>query len=90
MGDQKPPANAVQFMIDDEVYDPEVRKSVVSAHATATSALGPYVMEYMMMLFFDENGEKIVKVHEFIDSAYGLDFFARLAALKGGETEGGQ
>ena len=44
----------------------------------AQSLIGPYGNEYMILLYFNEAGDKVERIVEFIDSAYSKDFFTRL------------
>jgi ketosteroid isomerase-like protein len=51
-------------------------------HATSTSEtdIGPYANEYALILTFTEDGKKVTKFLEYVDSAYSMKFFAALAA----------
>jgi hypothetical protein len=39
---------------------------------------GLYANEYAVMLQFTEDGEKVVRFEEFVDSAYSMNFFQKL------------
>ncbi|KUJ15973.1 uncharacterized protein LY89DRAFT_783214 [Mollisia scopiformis] len=54
--------------INDLLVDAEQNKVVVWARSTAMTEIGEYANEYMLMFFFDERGEKIVRSLEFVDS----------------------
>lgn len=70
-----------------EVFDEHSRQSVAHGFSTATTAIGPYKMEAMIFMKFDETGEKIVKIDEMMDSAYMADFLAKLTAHMQSQTE---
>lgn len=61
-----------------EIHDPEARQSVLHLHDTAQSPIGPYANEYMFVLSFTEDGTKIIKIEEFLDSANCNEFFGRI------------
>lgn len=52
--------------------------SAIHGVSTATSAIGPYKMEAIILMNFDESGEKIVKIDEMMDSAYMANFLKKL------------
>ncbi|KAH8882917.1 hypothetical protein GQ53DRAFT_883740 [Thozetella sp. PMI_491] len=62
----------------DVFEDEKENKIVVWAHSTAETDIGPYANEYMLVFYFNETGDKIVRFLEWVDSAYSKDFFARL------------
>lgn len=64
--------------VDHEVYDEQALCSVIHGFSTATSAVGPYKMEVVIMMTFDEAGKKIVKMNEMMDSAYMAEYLAKL------------
>jgi ketosteroid isomerase-like protein len=50
------------------------------ATSTADTDIGPYANEYALILHFTEDGKKVTKFLEYVDSAYSIKFFAALAA----------
>jgi hypothetical protein len=48
------------------------------ATSTADSDIGPYANEYALILHFTEDGKKVTKFLEFVDSAFSTKFFADL------------
>jgi ketosteroid isomerase-like protein len=60
------------------VHDAENHTCMFLAKSTATTAIGPYANEYAVMLQFTEDGEKVVRFEEFVDSAYSMNFFQKL------------
>lgn len=52
---------------------------MMHATSTADTDIGPYENEYALILQFAEDGRKVVKILEFVDSAYSMEFFERLA-----------
>jgi ketosteroid isomerase-like protein len=53
------------------------------ATSTAETDIGPYANDYVLILYFTEDGEKVVKFEEYVDSAYSKGFFAKLAEAGG-------
>jgi hypothetical protein len=79
-----------QVTIRQVMYDVEARKSMVHTFSDAESLVGPYHIELMLVLTFDDAGEKIVKMEEFFDSAYITQFLAKVESamsVQGGETQ---
>ena len=70
-------ANEFQATVDDYLGDPEERRSVVRASVDATTAVGPFKNEYVFFFDFDESGEKITKITEFVDSVASMDIQRR-------------
>jgi hypothetical protein len=58
----------------------DVEKRTVSMHlkGSAVSKLGPYNNEYIMTITVTEDGEKVERILEFLDSGYTRDYFAKL------------
>ena len=48
------------------------------ASITATTDLGDYGNEYMLVLHMTEDGKKVVRFEEFVDSKYSAEFMPRL------------
>jgi ketosteroid isomerase-like protein len=67
-----------QFVADNIVYDTGARKVAFHATSEAKSPIGLYSNEYAWFLQFNESGEKITKIEEFVDSAYITEFLAKL------------
>lgn len=68
-----------QVKIHAQVFDPEARSFWVHLDMWATTPIGPFHNEFVFMLFFNEQGDKIVRIREMMDSFYAKDFFARMA-----------
>jgi hypothetical protein len=62
------------------VEDAAANSITMWASSTSATDIGPYANEYMLMLSFDDDGRSITHFLEFVDSAFTLDFFARLGA----------
>lgn len=45
---------------------------------TANTPVGPFHNEFIFMLFFNEQGDKIVRIREMMDSWYAKGFFAKM------------
>ena len=69
---------AEQVSVESEVFDAEARKSVVHCHCTAESPVGPYSMECILMMDFDETGEKCTNMKEMMDSTALTSFLAKV------------
>lgn len=54
--------------IDDYIGAPEELRAVVRSSLDANTPVGPYHMEYIWFLTFEENGRKIVKIEEYLDT----------------------
>lgn len=65
-------------IVHDTIVDEAARKVVLRASSTATTALGPYNNEYTLILHMTEDGRKVEKFYEFVDSRYSADYMPRL------------
>jgi ketosteroid isomerase-like protein len=64
--------------IRDLIEDNSSNKIVVWASSEAETVAGqPYGNEYMLMLHFNETGNKVTSFMEFVDSAYTLGFIPK-------------
>jgi hypothetical protein len=52
---------------------------MMHATSTADTVIGPYINEYALILHFTEDRKQITKFFEYVDSAYSLKFFVKLA-----------
>lgn len=68
-----------ELSVQDCVEDREGCRVVLWLRARADTVVGEYVNEYVWTLDFDETGEKIVRMHEFVDSAVQRDFWPKLS-----------
>lgn len=69
--------------VHDLVEDREAHRIVMWLKACADTLAGEYINEYMWTLDFDETGEKIIRMHEFVDTVVNREFWPKLsAALK--------
>ncbi|ROV88143.1 hypothetical protein VMCG_10430 [Cytospora schulzeri] len=69
-----------QPKIHELVEDEQGNKVMMWVSSKAQSLIGPYGNEYTILLYFNEDGDKVNKIVEFVDSAYAKDFFTRLGA----------
>lgn len=61
------------------VNDPDQHMAVVHASGSAETAFDtPYRNEYAFFLMFDEAGEKVVRIEEFVDSRFATGFMEKL------------
>ena len=60
------------------VVDEEAKKVVMHASSTATTDLGDYNNEYILVLHMTEDGTKVHRFEEFVDSKYSTEFLSRL------------
>ncbi|KAI1262154.1 hypothetical protein F5Y18DRAFT_161562 [Xylariaceae sp. FL1019] len=64
--------------IKDVFEDAAANKVVIWATSTASTPVGPYANEYTLMLYFNEDGSRVVRFNEFVDSANSVTFFPKL------------
>ncbi|KAI0534836.1 hypothetical protein GGR58DRAFT_504932 [Xylaria digitata] len=64
--------------IDDVIEDPAGNKVAIRARSTASTEIGPYNNEYVVILHMNEAGDKITKFLEFVDSSNSVTFFPKL------------
>lgn len=60
------------------VEDEKANTVVIWCSSTAETAIGPYGNEYVLLLHFNEAGDKVEKFIEFVDTEYSKSFFGRL------------
>ncbi|KAJ6192084.1 hypothetical protein J3E72DRAFT_399387 [Bipolaris maydis] len=65
--------------VKEEVHDAAARKCIIHATSRAETKIGPYTNEYALILTFTEDGRKVTKFDEFVDSAYSEQFVSALA-----------
>ena len=65
-------------IVNHTVVDEEARKVAMHATSTATTDLGDYSNEYVLVLHMTEDGKKVVRFEEFVDSKYSTEFMQRL------------
>ena len=63
---------------NDTIVDEEARRVVMHASSTATTDLGEYNNEYILVLHMTEDGAKVERFEEFVDSKYSTEFLPRL------------
>ena len=64
--------------VKNTIVDEEARKVAMHASSTATTDLGDYSNEYMLVLHMTEDGKKVVRFEEFVDSKSSTEFIPRL------------
>ncbi|KAF2965227.1 hypothetical protein GQX73_g8350 [Xylaria multiplex] len=64
--------------IDDVIEDPAQNKVAIWARSTASTDIGPYSNEYIVILYMNEAGDKVTKFLEFVDSSNSVVFFPKL------------
>ncbi|KAK0707842.1 hypothetical protein B0H67DRAFT_647979 [Lasiosphaeris hirsuta] len=70
----------------DVIEDTENNKVAIWAKSSAESPIGPYANQYMLVLHMTKEGDKLVRLREFADSAYSNEFFPKLRkAMAGGK-----
>ncbi|KAI0570372.1 SnoaL-2 domain-containing protein [Pyrenophora tritici-repentis] len=65
--------------VKEEIHDTEMHTCIIHASSTAETKIGLYANEYVLILTFTEDGRKVTKFDEFVDSAYSQQFVAALA-----------
>lgn len=66
--------------IEDIIEDREAHRIVMYLKARADTLAGEYRNEYMWTLDFDETGDKIIRMHEFVDAVVNKEFWPKLSA----------
>lgn len=61
------------------MHDADAHTCIMHATSTAETDIGPYANEYALVLHFTDDGKKVTKFLEYVDSAYSMKFFAELA-----------
>ncbi|KAL8997205.1 MAG: hypothetical protein Q9169_003471 [Polycauliona sp. 2 TL-2023] len=74
-----PPFRNFNLIVHDTVVDEAARKVVLHLTSTASTNIGDYGNEYMLKLHMTDDGRKIVRFEEFVDSGYTAKFMADLA-----------
>lgn len=64
--------------IHEIVEDERGNKVTIWCSSESDTVLGKYANEYMILLYFNDAGDKVERVVEFVDSAYSKAFFVRL------------
>ncbi|KAM7190921.1 hypothetical protein V8F33_009154 [Rhypophila sp. PSN 637] len=73
--------------VQDVFDDGTENKVVLTCLARADTAIGPYNNEYFFMIYLDKDCNKVIKILEYVDSAYPLEFFPKFRAYMS-ESEG--
>lgn len=60
------------------VNDSDQHMAVVHAKGYGETPVGSYKNEYAFFLYFNEQGTKVVRVEEFVDSEFSNTFFERV------------
>ena len=68
----------VHMTVRHTIVDEEARKVAMHVSSTAKTDLGDYGNEYILVLHMTEDGEKVVRFEEFVDSKYSEEFMPRL------------
>jgi len=64
--------------IEKIVNSPDQHMAVVHAKGSGETPFAPYRNEYAFFLYFTEDGSKVVRVEEFVDSAFRNGFHAKM------------
>lgn len=60
------------------VEDESANTVAIWCSSTADTVIGPYGNEYVLVLYFNEAGDKVERLIEFVDTEYSKSFFGRL------------
>ncbi|TVY57424.1 Core atranone cluster (CAC) protein, partial [Lachnellula suecica] len=64
--------------INDTFVDEKANKVVFWAQSTAETDIGPYTNEYMLVLYLNEEGDKVDRFLEFVDVGVSMGFLPKL------------
>lgn len=67
-----------QVVVMEEIHDARTHTCIIHASSTAQTKIGLYANEYALILTFTEDGTKVTKFDEFVDSAYSQQFVTAL------------
>lgn len=62
------------------ISDPEQHEGVLHATAVGETPLGPYENEHVFFLSFNEDGSKVNRVEEYVDTSYSEAFVKKIQA----------
>ena len=69
--------------------DEQARQVVLHALSTAMTELGEYANEYVLTLWMTDDGTKVQKFEEFVDSKYSVEFLGKLREHLANKGAGG-
>jgi hypothetical protein len=64
--------------VQDIYEDADANKVVARCTSSASTPVGPYRNEYMIVLYFTEDQRKVERFLEFVDAGASMEFFPRL------------
>ncbi|KAM7185468.1 hypothetical protein V8F20_011790 [Naviculisporaceae sp. PSN 640] len=79
-GGMIPQFRNVKFTVQDIFDDAAENKVAISCLTTGDTDIGPYNNELIFLIYLNKECTHIVKILEFVDSAFTADFFPRLRA----------
>ncbi|KAK3331504.1 hypothetical protein B0H66DRAFT_598986 [Apodospora peruviana] len=68
----------LKIVVEEVFEDAAENKVVLWARGTADTKVGPYVNEYILMIYLNESGDRVTRFCEFVDSAFVAGFFPKL------------
>ena len=74
-------------VVKNAVVDEEAKQVTMHATSSAMTAVGKYDNEYMLALRMTEDGTKVEKFDEFVDSKYSSEYFTALGMKLAPEKE---
>jgi hypothetical protein len=66
--------------VKDIIVNEQEHKAVIWCSSTASSVIGPYSNEYMLLIYMTPDGTMVEKILEFVDSRLSVEFFPKLKA----------
>ena len=64
--------------VHDTIHDEPARKVAMHCSSKGETDIGPYNNEYMIVLHMTDDGRKVEKILEYVDSSYSKDYMLRL------------
>lgn len=60
------------------VNDPDQHMAVVHASGSGDTPFLPYKNEYAFFLMFNDAGDQVIRIEEFVDSQFSGEFFGKM------------
>jgi ketosteroid isomerase-like protein len=75
-----------KFKVWKIISDPKQRSAAVHATAVGDTPLGVYENEHVFFLSFTDDGKKVNRVEEYVDTSYSEDFVKKVKEYQARNT----